>query len=117
MEGTIGKWLKQPGDSIERYEPLVEVITDKVTMEVPSPVAGSLLRILAQEGETVPMGAAIAELETTEVPDAAAPEPTPVPAPTVSAHAGMASTTGYLVTDVKPVGPRRRCGPRKRFPT
>ena len=108
VEGTIGKWLKQPGDSIERYEPLVEVITDKVTMEVPSPVTGSLLRILAQEGETVPMGAAIAELETTEVPDRVTPAPAPVPAPTVSAHAGhagVASTTGYLVTDVKPVGP------------
>ena len=57
VEGTIGKWLKDPGETIKRFEPLVEVVTDKVTMEVPSPVSGSLLRILAQEGETVPMGA------------------------------------------------------------
>ena len=64
VEGTIGKWLKQPGDRVERYDPLVEVVTDKVTMEVPSPVAGELLRIIAQEGETVPMGAPIAEVET-----------------------------------------------------
>ena len=56
VEGTIGKWLKQPGDRVERYDPLVEVVTDKVTMEVPSPVSGELLRIIAQEGETVPMG-------------------------------------------------------------
>ena len=48
VEGTIGKWLKQPGDKLTRFEPLVEVITDKVTMEVPSPVDGSLLKILAQ---------------------------------------------------------------------
>ena len=41
VEGTIGKWLKQPGDEVKRYEPLVEIITDKVTMEVPSPVEGS----------------------------------------------------------------------------
>ena len=41
VEGIIGKWLKQPGDKVERYEPLVEVVTDKVTMEVPSPVSGS----------------------------------------------------------------------------
>ena len=61
VEGTIGKWLKQPGDRVDRYDPLVEVVTDKVTMEVPSPVAGELLRIIAQEGETVPMGAPIAE--------------------------------------------------------
>ena len=60
VEGTIGKWLKQPGDQIERYDPLVEVITDKVTMDLPSPVSGKLVRILAQEGETIPMGAPIA---------------------------------------------------------
>ena len=64
VEGTIGKWLKQPGERVERYDPLVEVVTDKVTMEVPSPVSGELLRIIAQEGETVPMGAPIAEVET-----------------------------------------------------
>ena len=68
VEGTIGKWLKQPGDQVRRYEPLVEVVTDKVTMEVPSPVSGSLLKILAQEGETIPMGAPIAEMETSDPP-------------------------------------------------
>ena len=67
VEGTIGKWLKQPGDQVERYEPLVEVITDKVTMEVPSPVKGSLVKILAEEGEVVPMGAPLAEIETSEI--------------------------------------------------
>jgi len=39
-EGTIGKWLKQPGDQVAKYEPLVEVVTDKVNAEVPSPIAG-----------------------------------------------------------------------------
>ena len=68
VEGTIGKWLKQPGDAVRRYEPLVEVITDKVTMEVPSPVGGSLLRVFAEEGETIPMGAPLAEMETDETP-------------------------------------------------
>ena len=68
VEGTIGKWLKQPGDQVRRYEPLVEVVTDKVTMEVPSPVSGSLLKILAQEGETIPMGAHIAEMESSDPP-------------------------------------------------
>ena len=68
VEGTIGKWLKQPGDRIERFEPLVEVVTDKVTMEVPSPVDGSLVKILAAEGETIPMGAPIAEVETADSP-------------------------------------------------
>ena len=82
VEGTIGKWLKQPGDKLTRFEPLVEVITDKVTMEVPSPVDGFLLKILAQEGETVPMGAGIAELETADGSSGAAP--TPVSVPTLS---------------------------------
>ena len=62
-EGVIGKWLKRVGDSVEKYDPLVEVVTDKVNMEMPSPVAGVLTHILAQEGETVPMGAPIAEIE------------------------------------------------------
>ena len=105
VEGTIGAWLKQPGDTVERYEPLVEVITDKVTMEVPSPVAGSLIKVLAQEGETIPMGAPIAEMETEE----ALPEAPPPPEPAVTADppqaAELASTTGYLVKDVAPVGP------------
>ena len=60
-EGIIGKWLKQEGDLVEEYEPLVEVVTDKVPMELPSPETGTLTRILAEEGTVVPMGMAIAE--------------------------------------------------------
>jgi 2-oxoisovalerate dehydrogenase E2 component (dihydrolipoyl transacylase) len=65
-EGTIGRWLKQPGDSVEKYEPLLEVITDKVNAEVPSPFAGVLREILAQEGDTVPNNAEIAIIETAD---------------------------------------------------
>ena len=63
-EGVIGKWLKSVGDRVERFDPLVEVITDKVNMEMPSPVAGTLSAILAEEGATVPMGAPIAEMDS-----------------------------------------------------
>lgn len=63
VEGVISKWLKHPGDRVEKYEPLVEVVTDKVTLEVPSPFGGTLVRVLVQEGQTVPMGSAIAEME------------------------------------------------------
>src|SRR5204863_686596 len=59
-EGTIGKWLKQPGDQVARDEPLVEVMTDKVNAEVPSTHAGVLEQILVAEGDTVPVGAEIA---------------------------------------------------------
>jgi pyruvate/2-oxoglutarate dehydrogenase complex dihydrolipoamide acyltransferase (E2) component len=62
-EGTIGKWLKQLGDSVAKDEPLLEVITDKVNAEVPSPFAGTLREILVQEGQTVPYNAEIAVIE------------------------------------------------------
>ncbi|MCU0484142.1 MAG: 2-oxo acid dehydrogenase subunit E2 [Chloroflexi bacterium] len=59
-EGTIGRWLKQPGDLLAKDEALVEVITDKVNAEVPAPFAGTLLEILVDEGAVVPAGAEIA---------------------------------------------------------
>ena len=65
-EGTIGKWLKQPGDAVAKYEPLLEVITDKVNAEVPSPFEGILKEILVEEGATVPNNAEIAVIETAE---------------------------------------------------
>ncbi|MCH8103722.1 MAG: 2-oxo acid dehydrogenase subunit E2, partial [Chloroflexi bacterium] len=62
-EAVIGKWLKQPGDAVEKFDPLVEVVTDKVNMEFPAPYSGVLKSIIAEEGATVPMGAVIAEIE------------------------------------------------------
>jgi pyruvate dehydrogenase E2 component (dihydrolipoamide acetyltransferase) len=63
-EGTIVKWLKNEGDKIERDEMILEISTDKVDTEVPSPKAGVLVKILAQENETIEVGAKIAEIET-----------------------------------------------------
>jgi 2-oxoisovalerate dehydrogenase E2 component (dihydrolipoyl transacylase) len=74
-EGTIGKWLKQPGDTVEKYEPLLEVITDKVNAEVPSPFAGILREILVEEGATVPNNAEIAVIETADEGGEAAATP------------------------------------------
>ncbi len=74
-EGTIGKWLKQPGDTVAKYEPLLEVITDKVNAEVPSPFEGVLKEILAEEGATVPNNAEIAIIETAEEAGGEAPAP------------------------------------------
>src|SRR5437762_14350569 len=62
-EGTIDRWLKQPGDMVQEYEPLVEVTTDKVNTDIPSPLSGKLLQILAQEGQTVPAGQPIYVME------------------------------------------------------
>jgi 2-oxoisovalerate dehydrogenase E2 component (dihydrolipoyl transacylase) len=63
VTATIGKWLKQPGDQVEEYEPLCEVITDKVTAELPSTASGTLLELLAAEGATVDVGAVICLIE------------------------------------------------------
>jgi len=59
-EGTITRWLRSQGDTVAADEPLVEIATDKVSMEVPTLQAGVLLEVLVKEGETVPVGAALA---------------------------------------------------------
>lgn len=63
-EGSIGSWLKAVGDAVAADEPIVEIETDKVAMEVPSPVAGQIVEILAEEGDTVEIGALIAKVDT-----------------------------------------------------
>jgi 2-oxoisovalerate dehydrogenase E2 component (dihydrolipoyl transacylase) len=61
-EGTVGRWLKKVGEAVAKYEPLLEVETDKVASEIPSPFAGTLTKILVEEGTTVPVGAAVCEI-------------------------------------------------------
>ncbi len=63
IEGTILSWLKKEGDTVERDEPLFEISTDKVDTEVPSPVTGVVSKILVAEGETVPVGTSLAEVD------------------------------------------------------
>ncbi len=60
VEGTVARWLKAPGDSVAKYEPLLEISTDKIDTEVPSPAEGTLLSVVAQEGQTVAVGTVIA---------------------------------------------------------
>ena len=72
-EGTVTRWLKNVGDSVEVDEPLLEVSTDKVDTEIPSPVAGTLQEILAQEDDTVPVGADLAVIGDGEAPAAEQP--------------------------------------------
>jgi 2-oxoisovalerate dehydrogenase E2 component (dihydrolipoyl transacylase) len=90
-EGTIGRWLKQPGDAVAKYEPLLEVITDKVNAEVPSPYAGVLTAILAEEGAVVPNNAEIAIIETADETSDEAPAPV-VAAPATAAPAPVVET-------------------------
>jgi 2-oxoisovalerate dehydrogenase E2 component (dihydrolipoyl transacylase) len=103
-EGIIDRWLKKEGDRVEKYEPLAEVITDKVNMEMPSPVSGVLTKIFAKEGDTVPMGSVIAEIavEGEENVEAGLK---PVPTPPQEKEPQPVSTLGEFIKDSAPVGP------------
>jgi len=59
VEGTVARWLKQPGDRVERQEIVLEISTDKIDTEIPAPTAGTLLQITAAEGQTVRVGTII----------------------------------------------------------
>src|ERR1044071_7257291 len=72
-EGTVVRWIKKPGDKVERDEPLLEISTDKVDAEIPSPASGTLTEILAQEGQTVTVNSVIARIAADG--EAAAPKP------------------------------------------
>lgn len=78
VEGTISKWLKDIGDEVKEFEPLLEVITDKVDTEIPSPGEGTILAILVAEGTTVNAGTTLAWIgaEGEAIPDGEAPPPT-----------------------------------------
>ena len=85
-EGTVTRWLKKVGDSVQVDDPLVEVSTDKVDTEIPSPVAGILISITAEEDDTVPVGGELARIgagieASAPAPKAATPPPAPAPAP------------------------------------
>ena len=62
VEGTVSRWLKQPGEAIAKFEPLLEITTDKIDTEIPSPAAGTLLEIIAVEGETIAVGGVLAHI-------------------------------------------------------
>ena len=63
FEGTITRWLKKPGDRVERDEPLFEISTDKVDAEIPAPSAGTLKEIKVTEGQTVPIQTVVAVID------------------------------------------------------
>ncbi|MCV6602742.1 MAG: 2-oxoglutarate dehydrogenase complex dihydrolipoyllysine-residue succinyltransferase [Cohaesibacter sp.] len=107
-EATIGQWFKQPGDAVAADEPLVELETDKVTIEVPAPSAGTMGELLVAEGDTVEVGALLAMLNEGEggaaAPAAAAPAAAPAaalaPAPAATSMQ-PAPSAGKMMTENK----------------
>src|SRR5262245_58138483 len=102
-EGTIERWLVKEGDSVEQYDPLFEVVTDKVNAEVPAEVGGTITKILIPDGETVAVGTAVAEIDAdgagaateapaAESPAAEAPAPEAAPAETEPPPAAAEAT-------------------------
>jgi 2-oxoisovalerate dehydrogenase E2 component (dihydrolipoyl transacylase) len=125
-EGTIGKWLKKPGDKVNKYDLLVEVQTDKVNTEIPSPVAGTLREVKVEEGQTVPIGALLAVFDTAEdsaaaaSPAAGAPEQAKQPAPQQSAPQPQGSSqppaSGQATTSAAAEAPGPRPAPQRAAP-
>jgi 2-oxoglutarate dehydrogenase E2 component (dihydrolipoamide succinyltransferase) len=90
VEGTLTKWLKKPGERIERDEPLFEISTDKVDTEIPSPSAGTLSEVLVEEGATVSINTVVARIDEAGGDGAARPKPAeakPAPPPAAAAPA------------------------------
>ena len=123
-EGTVTTWLKQVGDTVELDEPIVEVSTDKVDSEVPSPVAGVLLEILVPEDETVEVGTEIARIgDASEASaPAAAPAAAPIAAPAAPAPAAPVAAAVRLLLPPRPLrAPRCACplwaSPSQRAPS
>lgn len=93
-EGTIEKWLVQPGDRVKKYDPLAEVITDKVNAEIPSSFEGVISELLAEEGQTLPVGSVVCSIDITS--DSELPPPPPPKKSAVSAailNAGVQKKT------------------------
>ena len=118
-EGTITRWLKQEGEQVEADEPLLEISTDKVDTEVPSPASGTVTQILVQEGETVDVGTKLGQIggsaggeappaaepeapapaaaeEAAPEPEASAPEPAAAPAPAAPAPAASGNGKAFV---------------------
>src|SRR5262245_56948410 len=108
-EGTITKWLKQVGDTVEADESLLEISTDKVDTEVPSPGSGVLQEILVQEGETVAVGTKLATIGADGAAAAelaaAQPEPPPAPATQEAAREAEAASSAETPAPMAPPAP------------
>lgn len=109
VSATIDKWLKQPGDWVDIYEPICEILTDKVNAELPSTVSGKLVKILVGNGETVPVGTAVCIIETEESGASSTSEGPS--APQASASGGIPLTSAIETSKEEDTPMRNRFSP------
>src|SRR3990172_7891637 len=115
-EGTVERWLKKPGDHVDKYEPIVEINTDKVDVELPSPVTGTVKELLAEEGAVVAVGmplATIDEVAGETSAEAAAPPPAEAAAPATAPPARAPAPGGRAESRSTPRVRRLRPGARR----
>ena len=98
-EGTVSRWLKSPGDAVERDEPILEISTDKVDAEIPAPAAGTLVEILVGEGETVEVGTVVAYIGEGSSPPA---QPTRAAAPAAENDSASPAAAAIPLPPVPP---------------
>jgi pyruvate dehydrogenase E2 component (dihydrolipoamide acetyltransferase) len=114
-EGTITRWLKQEGEQVEADEPLLEISTDKVDTEVPSPASGTLTQILVQEGETVDVGTKLGQIgggASAQAPPAeSGPEPEAAPAEPATAEAAAEAEAASPAESPAPTAPEPSAAP------
>ena len=96
-EGTVAQWLKKVGDTVEKYEPFLEVSTDKVNAEVPAPVTGVIKEVLVKEGDTVPIGTAIAVIEEVGAAAGSAASQAPSTPESMAASANEEPVPGFNI--------------------
>ena len=109
-EGTVSKWLKQVGDSVERDEPILEISTDKVDAEIPAPSAGTLVEISVEEGETVEVGTVVAFIDPDGGAPAAAAPAASEPEPTQETEATAPAAAPDVAASKPPVQPTAGSG-------
>src|SRR6478735_11256029 len=110
-EGTITRWLKQEGEQIEADEPLLEISTDKVDTEVPSPASGTLTQILVQEGETVDVGTKLGQIGGSATSEAPAQESAPEPETEQSEAASAEPATAEAAAEAEAASPAETPAP------
>src|SRR2546421_8074264 len=102
VEGTVTKWLVREGERVSEDQPLCEISTDKVDTEIPSPAPGVIAKLIAAEGQTLPVGAALAVIENADGGSKASFTATAAPSPTIQAAPALPAASTAARSEARP---------------